>query len=392
LLRLLRDVESSRVERKEGLGDTSGIRKAVCPFSNDIADIGKPCLLFVGVRDNGTCLGLTVSDEMLRTLADIRSQGNILPMPRIEVEKRTLDGCELALVIVHPSDAPPVRYEGNVYIRVAGSNRIASESEIRVLTEKRRGWDRPYDLHVVGGSALDDIDLAWFRDTYLRSAVGESELVLNNRTAPERLASLRLVSPPPESAPTVLGILVSGFDPRSLIPGAYVQFLRIDGTELTDPIKDQKEISGPVSYVLSELDDVVRAHISSSVKVNGSKTEIRRPDYPIGALQQLIRNAILHRTYEATHSPTRISWFRDRIEILNPGGPFGQVKCENFGEEGVTDYRNPHLAEALKNLGYVQRFGLGIPLARSELRKNGNPEPEFEPNPSQVLTTVRPAI
>ena len=67
--------------------------------------------------------------------------------------------------------------------------------------------------------------------------------------------------------------------------------------------------------------------------------EIRRSEYPLPALQQLIRNAILHRTYEGTNAPVRIYWFSDRIEIHNPGGPFGLVTKENFGQPGVTDYR-----------------------------------------------------
>ena len=47
----------------------------------------------------------------------------------------------------------------------------------------------------------------------------------------------------------------------------------------------------------------------------------------------------------------------DRIEVLSPGGAFGVVTVENFGQPGLTDYRNPNLAEAMKYLGYVQRFG-----------------------------------
>ena len=46
--------------------------------------------------------------------------------------------------------------------------------------------------------------------------------------------------------------------------------------------------------------------------------------------------------------------------------------------------------EAMKALGYVQRFGLGIPIARRELQKNGNPPPEFTVEPTSVLVTVRP--
>ena len=67
----------------------------------------------------------------------------------------------------------------------------------------------------------------------------------------------------------------------------------------------------------------------------------------------------MHRTYESTNAPVRVSWFSDRIEILSPGGPFGAVTADTFGQHGITDYRNPNLA--MRTLGFVQRFGVGIP-------------------------------
>ena len=82
-------------------------------------------------------------------------------------------------------------------------------------------------------------------------------------------------------------------------------------------------------------------------------------------------------------------WFDVRIEINSPGGPYGNVTIANFGQPGVTDYRNRHLAEAMSNLGFVQRFGIGIALARGEMRKNGNPPIEFEVNNSFVLAILR---
>lgn len=63
---------------------------------------------------------------------------------------------------------------------------------------------------------------------------------------------------------------------------------------------------------------------------------------------------------------------------------------ENFGH-GVTDYRNPLVAEIMHHLGFAQRFGIGIPLARKILAENGNPDPEFEFQPAYVSTTVRAA-
>jgi ATP-dependent DNA helicase RecG len=107
------------------------------------------------------------------------------------------------------------------------------------------------------------------------------------------------------------------------------------------------------------------------------------------ALQQLIRNAVMHRTYENTNAPVRVYWFDDRIEIVNPGGPFGIVTRENFGRPGISDYRNPNLADAMKVMGFVQRFGIGLQTARAEMKRNGNPDIEFQIEPMTVLATVR---
>ena len=186
-----------------------------------------------------------------------------------------------------------------------------------------------------------------------------------------------------------MGILVAGIDPREFLPPAYIQFLRIDGTNLEDPIKDQKEIDGPLQEMLRRIDEVCVANIAVSALVKGSVTDVRHPDIPIEALRQIVRNAVLHRNYEGTTAPVRIYWFNDRVEIFSPGGPFGQVTRENFGTAGVTDYRNPYLAEAMKNLGFVQRFGVGIGLARKELERNGNPPLEFVVEDTYVLAVIR---
>jgi len=104
----------------------------------------------------------------------------------------------------------------------------------------------------------------------------------------------------------------------------------------------------------------------------------------------LVRNALIHRAYDGTNAPVKVFWFTDRIEISNPGGLYGQVNQGNFGK-GATDYRNPLLAEAMAVLGFVQRFGMGIPRALRELKESGNPQADFEFSPSSVLVTLRPA-
>jgi ATP-dependent DNA helicase RecG len=136
-------------------------------------------------------------------------------------------------------------------------------------------------------------------------------------------------------------------------------------------------------------EEKLEAHLETARDFTSGPVEIVRPDYPFVAIQQLVRNAVLHRVYEGTNSPVRIYWFSDRIEIQSPGGPFGHVNRANFGHPGITDYRNPYLAEAMKNLGYVQKFGMGIVLARKELDKNGNPPLEHQVEDAHVLAILR---
>jgi ATP-dependent DNA helicase RecG len=43
----------------------------------------------------------------------------------------------------------------------------------------------------------------------------------------------------------------------------------------------------------------------------------------------------------------------------------------------------------MKELGYVQRFGYGITLARDEMAKNGNPPPVFQVEDAYVTVILR---
>jgi len=389
LLALKRDLEPVRVERKASASDRDRIAEAVCAFANDMPGHGKPGVIFIGLHDDGSCAHLPITDELLRTLADIRSSGNIVPVPQMSVRKKVLDGCEVAVVIVFPADAPPVRYKGRVCIRVGPRRAYAGAQEERVLAERRRSRDLPWDVRPLASAGLEDLDLLVFQREYLPSAVSPEVLDQNQRRTEEQLASLRFVEPNPPWRPTPAGVLVCGKDPLRFVPGAYVQFVRFDGTELAAAIRDQKKIDGTLPEILRRIDEIFEANIQVRTEIAGGPVETRKPDYPLVALQQIARNAVMHRDYEGSNSPVRIYWFDDRVEILNPGGPYGQVTKANFGQPQVTDYRNPHIAEALKNLGFVQKFGVGIVLAQKAMRENGNPEIEFKVTDWNVLAVLR---
>ena len=393
LLQIIEDDESDRVEFKESLSGSApkDMREAICAFANDLPDHKKPGFIFVGVGNDKTIVDLPVTGELLRQLADMKTDGNIVPPPSLTVEKRVLGGKQIAMVAVQPSDSPPVRFKGSIHIRIGPRRGIATAQEVSILNEKRRYGDIPFDLQPIPTAGVSDLNMTQFENEYLPRVVATEILEANERTLEERLVATKMTAPGDERIATVLGILVLGKNTQDFLPGAYVQFLRIDGSELTDDILDNEEIRGAIPDLLRRLDDKLISHNRIAVEFMTSVVEQRTPLYPIAALQQIVRNAVMHRTYEATNAPIRVSWFNDRIEVLSPGGAFGAVTPENFGVPGFTDYRNPNLAEAMKNLGYVQRFGVGIPMAQKLLEEAGHPKAEFDANSGYVLTTIKTA-
>jgi ATP-dependent DNA helicase RecG len=253
--------------------------------------------------------------------------------------------------------------------------------------ERARSRVTPFDVSPLPGSSFEDVDLDLFQRVYLPAAVSPEVLAQNRRSPPEQMVALNLLTP--EGQATVLGLLVAGRDPLRWLPGAYVQFVRIAGTGFTDPIRDQKRATPPLPEMLRALDELLHLAIEVETDILSQAIEQRSPTYPVAALQQLLWNAVMHRTYEGTNAPVMLHWFDDRIEISSPGGPYGKVTRDNFGTPGIVDYRNPNLAGVMRQLGYAQRFGFGIMVARETLAKNGNPEPEFQVTDTHVVATLR---
>ena len=388
---LLNDLESDLAERKQSFkGETpKKARQAVCAFANDLPNYNQPGVLFIGAKDDGTPSQEPITDELLRSLADMKTDGNILPLPVLIVEKRTLKSTDMAIVTVQPSDMPPVKYEGRIWIRTGPRRAIANEQEERILTEKRRYKNLPFDIYPIPTAKLSDLSRLVFENEYLPTAFAADILEENGRSYEERLASCKMIVSPSEPTPTVLGLLALGKNPQDFLPGDCVQFLRIDGKELADPVTDEQKIGGSIVEMLRRTEEKLSAHNRLAIDIVSAATDTKSLDYPPAAIQQILYNAILHRTYESTNAPVRVYWFNDRIEITSPGGPYGNVTIENFGQPGITDYRNPNIADVLKTYGFIQAFGRGIATAKKEMEKNGNPPIEFQVTQSAVLCILR---
>ncbi len=375
LISLLADMESDRIERTISTTNTDKFCEAICAFSNDFPNHKKAGYLIIGVEDKtGKAVGITVNDTLLKNLAGIRDDGNILPKPAITIQKYALPEGDIAVVEVFPSLFPPVRYKGRIWIRNGPRKALAGEAEERRLIEKRTATAKSYDAIPAIGSSLDDINIPLFKLYYLPNAIDEETLAANHRDAKQQLASLRLYDLV-HDCPTHAGILLLGKKPSHHLSGAYIQYVHFEGDTIVSPILNEHEFVGDLRYVMEQLDLFVKNNIRTrSVMVTVLREELVK-EYPFKAVRELLNNAIMHRNYES-NAPIKFYEYSDRIEISNAGGLYGAATPDNFPHQN--DYRNPIIAESLKIMGYVNRFNRGIAEAQAELKANGNLPAVFE--------------
>jgi ATP-dependent DNA helicase RecG len=373
---LLSDLESDRIERTTSTNNTDKFAQAICAFANDLPNHRLPGYLLIGVDDQGRVAGLNITDQLLQNLGALRSDGNIQPLPALAISKCSLPDGDVAVVEVLPSDLPPVRYKGQVWLRVGPRKAIASEQEERILIERRTAQARTFDAQPCVEATLDDLNDERFLLGYRKRVIADDVIAANGRSLSQQLAGLRFFDLR-RNCPTYAGILLFGQRPVHFLPGAYVQFLRLAGSEPTSEVIDAKEISGDLITVLQTLDLLIDVNVRQRpVFVTGLREDMHS-DYPKTAVRELLLNAVMHRNYQS-NTPVRFYWFADHIEISNPGGLYGEAATGTFPERN--DYRNPVIAEAMRALGYVNRYGQGVLRAQKALRDNGNLPADIRPD------------
>jgi len=253
---------------------------------------------------------------------------------------------------------------------------------VELQKEKYMLTTQEFDAVPCLDAALTDLDEQEFYH-YRKQAVASEIIAENHRPSEDQMASLWLYNTR-TGHPTHAGLMLLSREPRKWLPGAYVQFLRFGGRELGDQPIVEKEIGGNLPTMLRQVEELLNVHIDERPVPVSTLREKTVANYPRWALREFFMNAVMHRNYESTQ-PIRFFWFADRIEIHNPGGLYGEARTD-FPRNNA--YRNPIIAEILKNLGYVNRYGHGIARAKKELQENGNPEPAFYMRPDVFGVTV----
>lgn len=366
--------ENYRIELTTSTGDMDKFQEAICAFANDMPGSRKKGYLLIGVRNNGEMDGLKVDDALMKKISGIRSDGNILPLPVMSTEKVVTEKGDVLVVEVTPSFDTPVRYRGRTFIRIGPRRDIASAEEERILAERCAASLPTFDTRPCREAKLEDVDVETIVKEYLPRAIDEKTLKKDKRSLKEQLASLHLFNMQWD-CPTYAALIMFGHNPSYFMPGAYIQYVHFKGSANGGAILNERRFEGCLYKILPELENFIRDGVVTKRPV--SISILREKDvlnYPFKALRELMMNAVMHRDYQS-NMPTRFYQYDSHIEIMNPGGLYGQARPENFPH--VNDYRNGVVAMMMRVLNYVNMFNHGIGEVRDLLKENENPEAEF---------------
>ena len=288
---LLNDIESDRVERTVSTTNTDKFGQAICAFANDLPDCRLSGYLFLGVKDDGEVQGLNVTDELLKNVAAIRTDGNIQPQPSMTVEKVSMEEGDIVMVKVEPSVFPPVRYKGRIWIRIGPRKGVANENDEHILMEKRRANVTSFDSSPCLNATIDDLDLQKFNHYYLPKAMTDEEIKEDNRDVKLQLSSFGFFDTRYD-CPTNAGLLLFAKNLRRFIPGAYVQYVRFAGTDRAGEIMTEHEFKDNLCTILPELETFIKTTIANRRPIPVSALrEDNVVDYPDWATRELLMNA-----------------------------------------------------------------------------------------------------
>ncbi len=358
LSEIIHQPEGRRLEFKETLPSKSDFAKTIIAFANDAG--GE---LYVGIKnDPREATGLN-DDDILKIEEQI---SNIIfdqcaPIIMPDIVSLNLAGKTVLRIKIYKGNNPPYHLKNKgtregTYIRVGSSNRLADDAMLMDLERQKRNIS--FDTETCFSKEATQLNIATFREFYLEKT-GE-------RLTASVVKKLNLVHTGQDKQyPTNALVLFSDDELRGqLFPYAKVECARFKGTTPGRFI-DQKTIDTHIAGQAEQAYNFVLRHISQSSTFEGVY-RIDRWEYPVLAIREAIRNAIVHRDYSLTGKDVKIAVYDDMVEITNPGKLLPSIDFNDL-EAGQSDIRNKVIAPVFKRLGIIEQWGTGLKLIQSEL-------------------------
>ena len=281
-----------------------------------------------------------------------------------------------------PAGLPNVySFQGRYLERVDHETRSIPARRLRALLIER-GVVK-FEMGVPPNATIADLDPDQIKSYLLAlnysDSSGYQEILLQRGCLTEIDGKLR---------PTYAGLLILGRHPQQWMPSASILAARFPGLAKSDQFVKQ-EIRGTLPEQIRAAEAFVRDHLRSVVRLVGlSRQEML--EYPLEAIREVLVNAVAHRDYNFQGDNIHIHIFADRLEIQSPGYLPGPVNLENILVSRFS--RNAVIAQALSDLGFVERLGYGLNRVVTVLRQFGMPDPKFEEAGGSFRVTLYNAV
>lgn len=230
------------------------------------------------------------------------------------VDKFSFEKGDLLVAEVQPSEFPPVRYRGRIWVRVGPRKSFATEAEEKILMERRLSNIHTFDEMPCMGTTMNDLDIDLIKREFLPQAVAEDILAEDKRPTEEQLASLGYYNLR-YNCPTNGAIVLFGKNPERYLHGSYVQYVRFKGKDRAGDIINEQVFNGNFCKELARIDTFIETSIAQKRPIPVSVLrEETVSNYPYWATRELLMNAIMHRDYQ-TNTTTALR-FRIRESCM----------------------------------------------------------------------------
>jgi len=303
--------------------------------------------LYFGVRNDGTPLGMDISDKTLRDVSE--AVANHIEPKIYPTINAVYVGDAHCIHVQFTGDNAPYYAHGRAYIRVADTDRQMSAAELESFILKKNEGRGTWDSELSDKTAAD-VDEAVLRD-YIDRANRAGRIDFPYTNNEEVLNRLSL---------TQDGSLINAAD--VLFCGSHmleIQMAIFAGTErLTFNDIDRK--SGSVTELVALAEKYIRSNIRWRVVLDGSIQRKEIPEIPIEAVREAIINSYCHRQYTSSQN-NEITIYSNRIEIYNPGTfPEGLTPQDFINGKERSKKRNPQLAQLMYYTKDIENFGTGL--------------------------------
>ena len=353
--------ESPKLELKREI--TDGLKKEIIAFVN--TDGGE---ILIGIEDDGTVVGLENAQKDLETVSNIL-RDSIKPdiLVHTSAEILTIDGKHVLKIEITRGSRRPYHLTSKgmkpsgVFVRHGTSASAASDEAIRQMIIESDGTQYE-NMRSINQS------LTFNESNRLFEAEGLAFGQMQQRT-------LGIINS--DHYYTNLGQLLSDQCEHSIKSARYKGVTKLD-------FQDRKEFNGTVIKQVDEAFEYMQLHNATSASFKGLHRE-DTTEYPVFALREALVNAVVHRDYSFSGS-ILIHIFDDRIEIVSVGGLVQGLTLQDI-ELGISQSRNPRLANCFYRMKWIESYGTGLQRIKESYQGSEN-QPYWNVGPNSFVVVL----